>query len=171
MRLRSTAAAALASLALVLPTAGPSLAANDHDHDTLGEIRYRFTDDDGEVRHGTIEPADNDTCYRLTGTSRNRPAFTVENDTDSLALVFSDNNCGGEAEEVLRPGERAHDLNARSVFLKPDDDDHHGRHDRDDDWGDEDRSRRRPTRSGDRAVSDRAMLDRAFLDAALRTMG
>ncbi|MFD5423591.1 hypothetical protein ACFWJT_36950 [Streptomyces sp. NPDC127069] len=172
MRLRPTAAATatlLAATALLLPTAGQALAAAsdpDHDHGTLGEIHYRFTDDDGDVRHGTIEPADNDTCYRLTGTSRNRAAFTVQNDTDSLALVFRDNSCGGEAQEVLRPGERAHDLNARSVFLKPEDDHHHGRHDRDDDWGDEDRARPRQERGKDRVV-----FDRAFLDAARRSLG
>ncbi|MFH7595894.1 hypothetical protein WDV06_12430 [Streptomyces racemochromogenes] len=168
MRLRSTATAALlAAAALILPTAGPSLASDpDHDHGTLGEIHYRFTDDDGDVRHGTIEPADNDTCYRLTGTSRNRAAFAVSNETDSLVLVFRDNSCGGEAQEVLRPGERAHDLNARSVYLKPTDDHHHGRHDRDDDWGDEDRARPRQERGKDRVV-----FDKAYLDAAFRSIG
>ncbi|MFD8145471.1 hypothetical protein [Streptomyces sp. NPDC059708] len=163
MRLRSTATAALlAATALVLPTAGPSLA---NGHDGLGEIHYRFTDDDGDVRHGTIEPADNDTCYRLTGTSRGRAAFAVQNDTESLVLVFRDNSCGGEAQEVLRPGERAHDLNARSVYLKPDEH-HHGRHDRDDDWGDEDRARPRQERGKDRVV-----FDKAYLDAAFRSIG
>ncbi|GAA0309698.1 hypothetical protein GCM10010302_55530 [Streptomyces polychromogenes] len=168
MRLLTTAtAAALLATALVLPTAGQSLASDpDHDHDGLGQIHYRFTDDDGDVRHGTIEPADNDTCYRLTGTSRNRAAFAVQNDTESLALVFRDNSCGGEAQEVLRPGERAHDLNARSVYLKPTDDHHHGRHDRDDDWGDEDRARPRQERGKDRVV-----FDKAYLDAAFRSLG
>ncbi|MER6213151.1 hypothetical protein ABT213_03735 [Streptomyces sp. NPDC001674] len=170
MRLRSTAAAALlASVALGLPAAGQALANDrDHDHGGLGEIHYRFTDDDGDVRHGTIEPGDNDTCYRLTGTSRNRPAFAVQNDTDSLVLVFRDGSCGGEAQEVLRPGEHAHDLNARSVYLKPSDE-HHGRHDwdggrddRDDDRGDEDRSGRRQNRGSDQVVFDRAFLDAAF---------
>ncbi|MFF4368991.1 hypothetical protein [Streptomyces sp. NPDC001594] len=168
MRLRSTATAALlAATALALPVSGQALAAADpdHDHGTLGEIHYRFTDDDGDTRHGTIEPADDDTCYRLTGTSRNRAAFAVQNDTDSLVLVFRDNSCGGEAQEVLRPGERAHDLNARSVYLKPTDD-HHGRHDRDDDWGDEDRARPRQERGKDRVV-----FDRAFLDTAFRSIG
>ncbi|RKT06986.1 hypothetical protein BX286_5034 [Streptomyces sp. 3211.6] len=164
MRLRPTATAAatlLASAALVLPTAGQALA---NGHDDLGEIHYRLPDDDGSR---TIEPADNDTCYRLTGTGRDRAAYAVWNETDSLVLVFRDESCGGEAQEVLRPGERAHDLNARSVYLKPTDDDHHhGRHDRDDDWGDEDRARPRQERGKDRVV-----FDKAFLEAAFRSIG
>ncbi|MFD9336742.1 hypothetical protein ACFWBF_20445 [Streptomyces sp. NPDC060028] len=150
MRLRTTAAAALAALALVLPTAGQSLA-NDHDDDrtSLGELRYRYTDEDGETRRGRIEPADNDTCYRLTHASGGHPAFEVRNATESLALLFEDRNCGGEAVEALQPGERAHDLEVRSVLFKPtrhhnnhnnnnnsDSDNegrHDARHDRDDD--------------------------------------
>ncbi|MFF5704845.1 hypothetical protein ACFY7H_20405 [Streptomyces sp. NPDC012794] len=142
MRLRSTASAALvASCALVLPTAGPSLA-YDHDRDrgTLGELHYRFTDGDGDVRRRTIEPADNDTCYRLTNTSRNRSAFWVANETESLALLYQDGSCGGEAVEALRPGERAHDLSVRSVYFKPTGH-HHGHHDGHhggrDDWHDD----------------------------------
>ncbi|MCX5194286.1 hypothetical protein OOK31_10320 [Streptomyces sp. NBC_00249] len=128
MRPRTTAAALLASLALVLPTAGQSLAVgHDRDHDTLGELHYRFTDSDQNVRHGTIEPSDNDTCYQLTGT-RHHPAFAVENDTDSLALLFEGTNCGGQPEEILEPGDRARNLEVRSVFFKPSDE-HHGRHD------------------------------------------
>ncbi|MFJ3881502.1 hypothetical protein ACIPW5_29135 [Streptomyces sp. NPDC090077] len=137
MRLRSTAAAALlASVALVLPTAGQSLA--DDRNYGLGEIHYRYADDDGDVRRRSIEPGNYDTCYRLTGTSRNSPAFFVENETDGLALVYRGDSCGGEAQEVLRPGERARDLNVRSVEVKPSGG-HHGRHDRDD-WDDDDRS-------------------------------
>ncbi|MEU9034826.1 hypothetical protein AB0D45_07900 [Streptomyces sp. NPDC048352] len=136
MRLRSTAAAALlASLALVLPAAGQSLA-NDHDRDTLGELRYRFTDGNGDVRRASIEPADNDTCYRLTHTSSNRSAFWVENDTESIAVLFRDSTCGGEAQEVLEPGERARDLSVRSVLFKPSGH-HHGNHDGRDDWSDD----------------------------------
>lgn len=170
MRLRSTAAAALvASFALVLPAAGPSLATgHDRDHHGLGELRYRFTDDDGDTRRGTIEPADNDTCYRLTGTSRNRAAFWVENDTESLAVLFRDSSCGGEAQETLRPGERAHDLNVRSVFFKPSG--HHGGHhgggdgwDDRDDWED-DRSMVRPGQG-------RSMTQGDFMDRVFRSIG
>ncbi|MET9610076.1 hypothetical protein ABZZ17_34235 [Streptomyces sp. NPDC006512] len=132
MRLRTTAAVLLASFALVLPTAGPSLA-NDHDdNDTLGELHYRYTNDNGDSRSRTIEPADNDTCYQLPGT-RNNPAYKVENDTDSLALLFEGRSCNGQPQEILEPGDSARNLNVRSVFFKPVDDHHHGRHDNDND--------------------------------------
>ncbi|MGO4457132.1 hypothetical protein AB4039_07355 [Streptomyces sp. M-16] len=127
MRLRTTAAALLTSLALVVPTAGQALATgHDRDHDSLGTLHYRFTDGDDEVRNAQIHPADNDTCYRLTHAQRH-PAFAVKNETESTALLFEDGSCGGEPQEVLEPGERAHDLRVRSVLFKPSDE-HHGRH-------------------------------------------
>ncbi|MEU8772985.1 hypothetical protein [Streptomyces sp. NPDC048606] len=140
MRMRTTAAALLASLALVLPTAGQSQAnANDRDYpDTLGELHYRYVDNGGDTRRRTIEPADNDTCYQLTGTRRN-PAYWAKNETDSLAFLYEGTSCGGNPEEILRPGEYARDLNVRSVQFQPTD--HGGHHGRDhDDW-DDDRNR------------------------------
>ncbi|MEV7725824.1 hypothetical protein AB0P15_13915 [Streptomyces sp. NPDC087917] len=154
MRHRTTAAALLASLALVLPTAGLSSASDhDRDHDSLGELHYRYTDGDGESRHGTIEPGDNDTCYQLTGTRRH-PAYAVENETDSLALLFEGGSCGGQPEEVLNPGERARNLNVRSVYFKPSDG-HHGHHDG---RGDEDG--RHDGRGDDEGRHDRGDDDR-----------
>ncbi|MFJ6720007.1 MULTISPECIES: hypothetical protein [unclassified Streptomyces] len=157
MRARTTAAALLGALALVLPTAGTSLAV-DHDDDdgrrSLGRLEYLVDDDDdGGDEHRQIRPADNDTCYRLTGTSWENPAISVRNETESLAVLFRDRDCGERAERVLEPGERAHGVQVRSVLFKPVDDDndgrHEGRHDgrgdgRDDDDfgnGDEDRGR------------------------------
>ncbi|MEU8460030.1 hypothetical protein [Streptomyces sp. NPDC029003] len=140
MRPRTIAAAVLASLALVLPTAGQSLA--DPHHDGLGVLYYRFADGDGDTRTGQIHPGDNDTCYQLTHAQRH-PAFAVKNETESLAVLFRDGSCGGDAQETLRPGERADGLNVRSVLFKPAHE-HHGRHDDDDnnwdDRHDEDRS-------------------------------
>ncbi|MBT2451595.1 hypothetical protein J7F03_31965 [Streptomyces sp. ISL-43] len=162
MRLRTTAATLLAALALVLPTAGQSLA-NDHDdRDSLGELSYRFSDD-GDTRHGRIEPADNDTCYQLTHASGNHPAFEVRNDTESLALLFEDRHCGGQAVEALEPGERARDLEVRSVFVKPSDDNHHGRHDGDrrDDWSDDE----------DRSRGGRVAQAPDFVDSVFRSIG
>ncbi|MFD3868898.1 hypothetical protein [Streptomyces sp. NPDC058623] len=137
MRLRTTATVLLASLALVLPSAGQSMAGDRHDRDSLGELYYRYADEEGDVHSRSIEPADNDTCYQLPGT-RNHPAFKVVNDTESLALVFGDRNCGGEPQEVLEPGDEARNLNVRSVYFKPTDGHGHhgGRHDGDDDRGD-----------------------------------
>ncbi|MER5482245.1 hypothetical protein ABT024_03380 [Streptomyces sp. NPDC002812] len=171
MRLRTTATALVGALALVLPTAGLSYA-NDHDdRENLGTLHYRYSDN-GDTRHGRIEPADNDTCYQLTNASRNHPAFQVRNDTESLAVLFEDRSCGGQAVETLEPGERADDLAVRSVFFKPTDDEHHGRHDgrydddgRDDWRDDEDRS------IGGRAAAAPADETSAILDSVFGSIG
>ncbi|MGW6705507.1 hypothetical protein ACWGDE_11535 [Streptomyces sp. NPDC054956] len=167
MRLRTTATALLGALALVLPTAGLA-SANDHDDDRehIGTLHYRFTDEDDDERRAQIHPADNDTCYRLTHTSESRPAFDVRNETESLAVLFHDRSCGGEAEAVLEPGERARNVEVASVLFKPADEDHHGRHDGRhdgrDDWRDDE------DRSGGRAaagpIEERAqdIFDRVF---------
>ncbi|MEU7552643.1 hypothetical protein AB0B01_09820, partial [Streptomyces sp. NPDC044571] len=141
MRLRPTAAALLGALALVLPTAGPSLADDHDDRRPLGRLDY-IVDEDGNERH-QIRPADNDTCYELTGTSRSNPAIAVANETRSLALLFEERGCNGRPERVLEPGDVVHNVNVRSVFFKPADVD--GRKDRRDDFDEDfhgaDRSR------------------------------
>ncbi|MFD9302361.1 hypothetical protein ACFWCB_06655 [Streptomyces sp. NPDC060048] len=176
MRLRTTAATLLAALALVLPTAGQSLA-NDHDdHDGLGVLSYRYSDD-GDTRHGRIEPSDNDTCYQLTHASGNHPAFEVRNETESLAVLFEGRHCGGQAVEALEPGERARDLEVRSVLFKPsDDENHHGRHDGRDDGRDDDRDDRRDDwrddedRTGARVAGAPAEAAPGFFDSMVRAI-
>ena len=121
MSVRSTAAVFAGALALVLPAAGPSLA-YDHDGRGLGELQYRLADG----RIAQIRPSDNDTCYRLTHTSENDPAVEVRNDTRSLAVLYENGNCNGEAVENLEPGERARHVEVGSVFFKPREHDHHG---------------------------------------------
>ncbi|MFD6886169.1 hypothetical protein [Streptomyces sp. NPDC059957] len=177
MRLRTTAIALTGALALVLPTAGLSYA-NDHDdRERLGTLYYRYTDSDGDRRHGQIRPGDNDTCYRLTGTTENRPAFEVTNETESLAVVYSNRSCGGVPEAELEPGERLRNTAVASVYFKPVDDDHHhggGHHDwRDEDgydgrgdWrDDEDRS------IGGRAAKAPAAKTSDILDSVFRSIG
>ncbi|MFJ4778341.1 hypothetical protein [Streptomyces sp. NPDC088762] len=114
MRLRTTAAVFAGALALVLPTAGPSLA-DDHDGRGIGTLHYRLADG----RTAQIRPADNDTCYVLTHASEEDPAVDVVNDTESLAVLFDNRTCDGRAERTLRPGERARGVEAVSVFFKP----------------------------------------------------
>ncbi|MFG2878154.1 hypothetical protein ACGFYU_24640 [Streptomyces sp. NPDC048337] len=118
MRLRTTAAVFAGALALVLPTAGPSLA-DDHGGRSLGTLHYRFVDQDGEDRSGQIRPAENDTCYVLTRTSEEEPAVEVVNETKSLAELYDNRSCDGKAKRTLRPGERARHVEAVSVFFKP----------------------------------------------------
>ncbi|WKD32509.1 hypothetical protein [Streptomyces xanthophaeus] len=128
MRLRSTAAVFVGALALALPTAGPSVA-DDHGERALGTLHYQYLDAAGSERRGQIRPADNDTCYLLTRTSRDEPAIEVRNETESLAVLFDNRSCNGEAEKVLKPGERAKRVEVVSVYFKPVDEEDPGRGD------------------------------------------
>ncbi|WP_329379088.1 hypothetical protein OG625_11845 [Streptomyces sp. NBC_01351] len=128
MRLGTTAAVLVGAVALVLPTAGPSLA-DGHDGWNLGVLHYRFLDEAGEERDGQIRPQENDTCYVLTHTSRDEPAIDVRNDTESLAVLFDNRGCNGEAEVVLEPGERVRNVEVVSAFFKPVGEGGNGHHD------------------------------------------
>ncbi|MFE6841002.1 hypothetical protein [Streptomyces sp. NPDC057686] len=112
MRLRPTAAALLGALALVLPTAGPSMAGGNDD---LGRLQYIIDNDE----RGQIRPSDNDTCYELTGTSRNRPATAVHNDTDSRAVLYPNHGCNGRVERELQPGDTVHNVSVLSATFVP----------------------------------------------------
>ncbi|CAM5483776.1 hypothetical protein SAVIM40S_07433 [Streptomyces avidinii] len=116
------------ALALALPTAGPSLA-DDHGERALGTLHYEYLDAGGATRNGRIRPADNDTCYLLTRTFRDEPAIEVRNETQSLAVLFDNRSCEGEAEAVLKPGGRAKQVEVVSVYFKPADDKNAGRGD------------------------------------------
>ncbi|MFJ8564390.1 hypothetical protein [Streptomyces sp. NPDC093514] len=128
MRLRPTAAVIVGALALALPTAAPSLA-DDHGERALGTLHYQYLDASGATRNGQIRPAGNDTCYVLTRTSRDEPAIEVRNETESLAVLFDNRSCEGEAEAVLKPGGRAKRVEVVSVYFKPADREDTGRGD------------------------------------------
>ncbi|MEU9373400.1 hypothetical protein AB0D94_06480 [Streptomyces sp. NPDC048255] len=118
MRLRTTAAAVfVGAVALVLPTAGPS-PADDTGGRGLGTLHYRFYEQDGDERRAQIRPADNDTCYLLTHTSRNEPAVEVVNQTRSQAVLYDNQGCAGRPARVLAPGQRARDLEVIAVFFR-----------------------------------------------------
>ncbi|MEU9304259.1 hypothetical protein [Streptomyces sp. NPDC048269] len=118
MRLRTTAVVFAGALALILPTAGQSLA-DDHSSSDLGTLHYRFVDDEGDARSAQLRPAENDTCYVLTRTSDAEPAVEVSNETESLAVLFDNRTCDGKAARVLEPGQRTQDVEVVSVFFKP----------------------------------------------------
>ncbi|MEU9143168.1 hypothetical protein [Streptomyces sp. NPDC048349] len=118
MRLRTTAAVFAGALALVLPPAGPALADDDGGRG-LGTLHYRFIDEAGGERRAQIRPADNDTCYLLTGTSSNEPAIDVVNNTRSRAFLYDDRGCSGRADRVLEPGERARNVEVVAAFFRP----------------------------------------------------
>ncbi|MFF9051358.1 hypothetical protein ACF09Z_09430 [Streptomyces erythrochromogenes] len=118
MRLGTTAAVFVGALAFVLPTAGPSLADDQGDR-ALGTLHYRYLDDAGRERQGQIRPADDGTCYLLTGTSRNEPAVDVRNRTRSRALLFDNPGCSGRAVATLRPNGSVSDVEVVAAFFKP----------------------------------------------------
>ncbi|WP_168714751.1 hypothetical protein [Streptomyces sp. A0592] len=118
MRLGTTAAVFVGALALVLPTAGPS-SADDPGDRALGTLYYRYLDDAGRERQGRIRPADDGTCYLLTGTSRNEPAVDVRNRTRSRALLFDNPGCSGRAVATLRPNGAVSDVEVVAAFFKP----------------------------------------------------
>ncbi|MFE7185016.1 hypothetical protein [Streptomyces erythrochromogenes] len=118
MRLGTTAAVFVGALALVLPTAGPSLA-DDQGGRALGTLQYRYLDDAGRERQGQIRPADDGTCYLLTGTSRNEPAVDVRNRTRSRALLFDNPGCSGRAVATLRPNGAVSDVEVVAAFFQP----------------------------------------------------
>ncbi|MEU2394680.1 hypothetical protein [Streptomyces sp. NPDC007369] len=114
MRLRTAAVAFLGAFALSVPLAGPSLADDFDDRPNIGRLDYIV---DGERRQ--IRPADNDTCYELTGTSRRDPATAVRNATKSRATLFTQEGCNGRSERELEPGDIVYDVEVRSVVFTP----------------------------------------------------
>ncbi|MFB7464595.1 hypothetical protein ACFCZ1_14035 [Streptomyces sp. NPDC056224] len=171
MRLRTTTAVVFAgALALVLPTAGQSLA-DDNGGRTLGTLHYRFVDDGGDERSAQLRPAENDTCYVLTRTSDAEPAVEVVNETESLAVLFDNRTCDGKAERVLEPGQRAQDVEAVSVFFKPVDRPDAGRDDQaHEDQAHEDQARDDQGRD-DQARDDQGRQDQAREDQARQDEG
>ncbi|MFE1826358.1 hypothetical protein [Streptomyces yangpuensis] len=117
MRLGTAAAVFAGALALALPTAGPA-PADDHG-DRLGTLAYRYVDDAGRERQGRIRPADDGTCYLLTGTSRREPAVEVTNRTRSRALLFDNPGCAGRAVATLRPNGSVADVRVVAAFFEP----------------------------------------------------
>ncbi|MFJ3975430.1 hypothetical protein [Streptomyces sp. NPDC090021] len=124
MRLGTTAAVFAGALALALPTAGPA-PADDHGG-RLGTLAYRYVDDAGRERQGRIRPADDGTCYLLTGTSRREPALGVTNRTRSRALLFDNPGCAGRAVATLRPNGSVKGVRVVAAFFEPVRDSGHG---------------------------------------------
>ncbi|MER5870800.1 hypothetical protein [Streptomyces sp. NPDC002044] len=51
----------------------------------------------------------------------------MRNDTESLALLFDNAGCAGKAAKVLKPGERARNVEVVAAFFRPADGHDHGR--------------------------------------------
>ncbi|MFE9927499.1 hypothetical protein [Streptomyces sp. NPDC005533] len=178
MRLRTTAAVLVGALALVLPTAGPSLA-DDHDDRVLGTLNYRFVNDDDVEEIGQIRPANNHTCYVLTRTSRDRPAVAVQNNTRSRAHLFDNRSCSGEEVATLGPDRQVNRVRVVSAYFTPvhEGDDGRGDNDGRGDWNDggdqgrEDEGRGDWNNGGDQGREDEGREDEAREDEAREDQG
>ncbi|MFJ3724877.1 hypothetical protein ACIPYQ_20250 [Streptomyces sp. NPDC090045] len=160
MRLRTTTAVLVGALALVLPTAGPSLADDNGDR-ALGTLNYRFVNDNDVEENGQIRPADNNTCYVLTRTSRDRPAVSVQNNTRSRAHLFDNVSCSGEEVATLRPDGQVNRVKAVAVNFTPVNGEGDGRGDNDGrgDWNNGGDQGRDDQGRGDQGRDDQARDD------------
>ncbi|OKJ13946.1 hypothetical protein [Kitasatospora sp. CB01950] len=113
MHLRHTAAAAVASLALLFATPCPAAAA-------AGEFRYTYYDDFGNRTIGKLVDPASRVCHTLREVANpdtTEPAFAPQNLTGSTVTMFTGPDCEGEYYS-LRPGGRASDrLELRSAVF------------------------------------------------------
>ncbi|MGW2226959.1 hypothetical protein [Streptomyces formicae] len=114
MRLRTTVAAALGALALVvtLPTSASA---------ATGDFSYKFTGLDGTPQSATLHDPQSPGCVVLPEVAdpgSSEPAFAPHNDTDVWVMVFTEPNCTGDSWTLRPHGNPATDrLKLRSVFL------------------------------------------------------
>ncbi|MER6105933.1 hypothetical protein ABT115_27460 [Streptomyces sp. NPDC001832] len=114
MRLRSTVAAALGALALIVAVPSSASAAS-------GEFSYRYTALDGSPQVGFLFDPPSRVCITLpevADPSSSNPAHTPWNLTDASATVFTDVDCEGDYF-TLRPhgGHASSRLKLRSVVF------------------------------------------------------
>ncbi|MEU9256253.1 hypothetical protein AB0D66_31090 [Streptomyces sp. NPDC048270] len=100
MKLRNTAAAAVAAFALVLSLPASALAAS-------GDFHYKYRDADGVEQTGTLHDPEGGTCINLdeVGSDDVEPGFAPHNQTDSWVTVFVGADCDGP-DWLLRPNGR-----------------------------------------------------------------
>ncbi|MEV7401040.1 hypothetical protein AB0N93_11670 [Streptomyces sp. NPDC091267] len=114
MRLRTTAAAALGALSLIVSLPGSASAADGH-------FSYTYTASDGSRQTGLLVDPPSRECVTLPEVADPEvtfPADTPWNNTDSTATVFSGPDCDG-AYYTLRPngGHASDRLKLRSVLF------------------------------------------------------
>ncbi|MFI6703257.1 hypothetical protein ACIBJC_30660 [Streptomyces sp. NPDC050509] len=112
MRLRTTLAAAVGALTLLVALPGPASAAE-------GTFRYVYTDIAGHPRPGELVNPESWTCITIPEAAGEYvpPAHSPRNGTTSPARVFTGPDCDGE-HYTLRPGGSASErLKLRSVIF------------------------------------------------------
>ncbi|MFF8955563.1 hypothetical protein [Streptomyces sp. NPDC014894] len=114
MRRRTAAAGVLVSLVLLLSQPGTAAAAT-------GDFSYGFIGLDGRPQRATVHDPASRACVTLPEAAdpdSSAPAFAPHNETDSLALVYTNPDCTGEVWALRPHGERATDrLKLRSVLF------------------------------------------------------
>lgn len=106
MKLRNTAAAAVAAFAMVLSLPASALAAT-------GEFHYKYRDDSGVEQTGTLYDPEGGICINLDDAD---PGYAPHNDTDSWVTVYLGPDCDGPDWRLRAHGRPATDrLLVRSV--------------------------------------------------------
>ncbi|MFE0174821.1 hypothetical protein ACFWZ2_21105 [Streptomyces sp. NPDC059002] len=114
MRLRTTLAAALGALALVVTLPASASAAT-------GDFSYQFVGLNGSPQSVTLHDPVSPGCIPLAEVAdpgSSEPAFAPHNDTDEWVMVFTGPDCTGDSWTLRPHGHPATDrLKLRSVFL------------------------------------------------------
>lgn len=111
MKLRNTAAAALAAVALVLTLPGSALAAQ-------GSFTYKYVDHFGQQQHVALHDPHSGKCINLyaVGDDEVPAGYGPHNDTDTAVTVYLGANCEGPEWKLRAKGQPARDaLEVRSV--------------------------------------------------------
>ncbi|MCX5194728.1 hypothetical protein OOK31_12605 [Streptomyces sp. NBC_00249] len=118
MKLRSTLAAGLGALTLVLSLSGSAVAAQ-------GEFSYKYVDGYGQERKVTLHDPHSGKCINLhaVGDNKELPGYGPHNQTDTNVTVYLGASCDGPEWRLRAHGKAATDkLEVRSVrFDAPDD--------------------------------------------------
>jgi hypothetical protein len=112
MRFRTTVAAAVGALALIVSLPGPASAA-------VGEFTYVYTDVHGSPATGTLTHPEGRECLTLVEAAGEYvpPAHSPRNRTNATAVAFTGRDCDGDYYS-LEPGEAAGPrLKLRSVVF------------------------------------------------------
>jgi hypothetical protein len=112
MRFRTTVAAAVGALALIVSVPGSASAA-------VGEFTYVYTDMHGSPQTGTLTHPKSRECITLVEAAGEYvpPAHSPRNRTNATATVFTGRDCDGD-HYSLRPGGSAGPrLKLRSVVF------------------------------------------------------
>ncbi|WP_079426004.1 MULTISPECIES: hypothetical protein [Streptomyces] len=110
MRLRTTAAALAGALALVLPAGAQAFA------DDGKALNYVYVDQSHTEQNGQVKDMGSDKCHALPSAASE--VVEAVNESDSVALVFEEPDCGGAPVATLQPGEKAGDFHAASVVFQ-----------------------------------------------------